>query len=109
MPLGSELAAKLWPLCYPGEPFDAETKLEDIFQVAKDRNVRGLADLLRQALTVRADSIPEHYARLFSLPWYRAYTLNVDDLEIAVARQFPLDREPESLSAIRWENHRTFR
>lgn len=36
----------------------------------------------------------------FSAPWRRIYTLNVDDLEAAVARQFVLPRRLRSISAI---------
>jgi hypothetical protein len=35
----------------------------------------------------------------FSQPWYRVYTLNIDDLASAVARRFELRRQPVAISA----------
>lgn len=102
MPIGSELAQLIWPVCYPGEPLDPNVKLEDIFQVARGRNPKGLRDLLMRVLSVEPSSIPEYYAKLMSLPWYRAYTLNVDDLGTALARQYDLRRRIVPLSAIAW-------
>ena len=42
---------------------------------------------------------PNWYRTVFSLPWYSVYTLNIDDLEMAVQRSFNLPRPPVSLSA----------
>lgn len=104
MPVGADLARLLWPLCYPSEPFDEVSKLEDLFDNARSRNVRALADLLHRALSVQPRSIPEYYAKLLSMPWYRVYTLNVDDLAIATARVFSLGRRIVPLSAVSWAN-----
>jgi hypothetical protein len=43
--------------------------------------------------------VPEWYRAVFSLPWYRVYTLNVDDLELAIQRSFNLPRPLMALSA----------
>ena len=56
---------------------------------------------MRKRLTVDAQSLPDEYAMWFSFPWYRVYTLNVDDLEKAVGRRSDLPRPIESLSALR--------
>ena len=46
-----------------------------------------------------ADSVPEWYARLFSLAWFRSYTLNVDDLAEATRRRYQLGRPLVTVSA----------
>lgn len=102
MPLGTELRPHLWALSYPGEAFDEASKLPDLFSIAQARNPKGLRDLLLLRLAVDASSIPDYYAGLFSLPWLRAYTLNVDDLPTAIARQHTLRRRILPLSAITW-------
>ena len=102
MPLGDELRSVFWEVCYPGVPFDESSKLQDLFQVAQSRNPRGLLEALRQHLSVDPDSIPEYYAALLSLPWYSIYTLNVDDLAVAIGRKYPLRRKLTMLSAVAW-------
>jgi len=102
VPLASELKPLLWNLCYPSIPFDGGSKLEDLYQIAKSRNPRGLVDLLEKHLRVNSDSAPEYYATLFSLPWYSAYTLNVDDLAVAVGRRYSMTRKVVPRSAISW-------
>jgi len=102
MPLGKDLRPLLWNLCYPGEPFADVSRLEDLFEVAKSRNRKGLTELLHAQLGVDTESIPDYYPMLFGLPWYRCYTLNVDDLSDAVQRKFPMQRELKSISAISW-------
>jgi Mrp family chromosome partitioning ATPase/tetratricopeptide (TPR) repeat protein len=107
IPIGQELAKLIWALCYPREPYDGVSKLEDLFGVASSRNPKGLSDVLQRTLRLQPDSIPEYYAKLLSLPWYRAYTLNVDDFSAAICRKFALPRRLNSLSAIRWANRPT--
>ena len=45
------------------------------------------------------ESLPDYCQRYFNFPWFRYYTLNVDDLEGAAARKFGLERQPVSISA----------
>jgi hypothetical protein len=54
---------------------------------------------LQDRLTVDPDTLPEYYQKLFNFPWFRSYTLNVDNLESAVARKFGLERQPVPISA----------
>lgn len=102
MPLGADLCPLIWSLCYPSEPFDGLSKLEDLFQVAKAKNPQGLKTLLQRELSVSPEGIPEYYGGLFSLPWTRIYTLNIDDLAVAADSRFKLPRKPLVISAISW-------
>ena len=54
---------------------------------------------VRARLTVDAQLLPEFYETWFKLPWVRCYTLNVDDIESAVASRFALNRALVSISA----------
>ena len=98
LPSGSTLREMIWPLCFPGDPFDGETTLTDLFDFAHRRSAQALRELLIQTFSVSNVDLPEWYAHLFSMPWQKAYTLNIDDLEQTVARTFSLSRNPESRS-----------
>jgi hypothetical protein len=102
VPLGKDLKQILWALCYPTSAFDDNSKLEDLYQIAKSRNPSGLVAALRTHLSIEPDSMPGYYATLLSLPWYSAYTLNVDDLAVAVARKHALRRHISPVSALGW-------
>lgn len=99
LPTSGELKHELWKLCYPGEPFDDLSSLGDLYGAALRANKRELSSLLQRRLTVDPDTLPDYYQTLFNFPWFRYYTLNVDDLESAVARKFGLERQPISISA----------
>jgi len=99
VPSGKELADELWDLCFPGEDRDA-SGLQDLFHHALATCPGDLAELLQRRLTVGSAPLPEHYRLWFSLPWRRLYTVNVDDLELAASRQFPLPRRPHPISAL---------
>lgn len=100
LPLASELAKEIWKLCYPEEPFDPQSTLQDLYQAALTRNRNALASLLQRKLTVRSESLPSFYAVWLAIPWERVYTLNIDDLPRAVDRQFGLPRSPASISGV---------
>ncbi len=57
---------------------------------------------MRTHLSIEPDSLPGYYAALLSLPWYSAYTLNVDDLAVAVSRKHALRRHISPVSALGW-------
>jgi len=106
LPSVSELKKEIWDLCFATADFDSSTNLGDLFEVAMKRNKAGLETLLNERLTVDTDSLPEFYSIYFDLPWFRCYTLNVDDLEQAAARKFDLTRTPVEVSAtLRSENY----
>ena len=102
MPLSRDLTPLLWALSFPPDQFDESSKLQDVFEVARGRNPKGLRDLLLLRLGVDADSVPAYYAALLSLPWVRVYTLNVDDLPSATARRHAVRRRLVSVSAVNW-------
>src|SRR6266550_1559333 len=99
LPTVGELKDLLWNVCYPGTAVDATTDLQVLFELARTQHRRALKDLLLERLTVDADSLPNQYRLWFSMPWYRVYTLNIDDLATAVARQFSLPRRVRQISA----------
>jgi hypothetical protein len=99
IPSSSELKRLLWQLCYRDEPFDEWSSLGDLYAAALRRSKSELNSLLQSRLTVHPESLPDYYQRYFNFPWFRYYTLNVDDLEGAAARKFGLERQPVSISA----------
>ena len=99
IPSVSELKKELWQLLYPGEPYDAYSSIGDLYGAAMRQKKADLTNLLQSRLTVRPEDLPEYYLPLFNFPWFRCYTLNVDDLESAVGRRFELLRQPITISA----------
>jgi hypothetical protein len=99
LPAGRQLREKLWPLCFPDLPFDPDTSLPDLYQYAAKRHPARLTETLTKILSVDPNVLADWYGSFFSLPWARIYTLNVDDLELAVARAFNLPRKLHSVSA----------
>lgn len=99
LPTSAEMAAELWQLLFPDEPQDDST-LQDLVDVALARAPEAFARYLRERLTVGDTPLPEYYARWLGAPWCRVYTLNVDDTERAIERQFRLPRPLRSISAL---------
>jgi len=99
IPSSAELKRLVWQLCYPDEVFDETSSLADMYGAALRRNRAELGALLQARMTVDPDSLPEYYRRFFNFPWFRCYTLNVDDLDSAVTRRFGLERQPVPISA----------
>lgn len=99
VPTAPELRELLWHLCFPDEPVDESSSLQDLFQYALSRNRERLTELLRQTLTADTAAIPPEYVLWFSMPWHRVYTLNIDDLASAVSRRYSLPRALRVISA----------
>lgn len=99
LPDAKDMVADLWNLLFDGEPVD-ESSLSDLYDVALLRASDRLQTYLATRLTIGDAPLPATFARWFSAPWHRAYTLNVDALEQAVARQFELPRPLVSVSAL---------
>jgi hypothetical protein len=89
LPDSASMAREVWPLCFPDEEIDDST-LSDLFEVALRCSPKELAGYLERRLIVGPHPLPEYYRAWFTAPWHRLYTLNVDDLEDAAARQFGL-------------------
>ena len=94
-----ELKRELWQLCYAGETYDDSSSLGDLYGAALRQKKSDLSSLLQSRLTVNPDTLPEYYLALFNFPWFRCYTLNVDDLESAVGRRFGLERQLITVSS----------
>ena len=99
IPSGWQLKRELWELCYGAEPFDESCSLGDIYGAALRLRKTQLGQLLQERLVVDPRTLPEYYQTLFNFPWFRCYTLNVDDLESAVERKFGVVRPLVSISA----------
>ncbi|MDB4957006.1 MAG: hypothetical protein JWO36_4575 [Myxococcales bacterium] len=99
LPDSAQMVRELWPLVFGDDPPDDST-LADLYDVALLRAPERLRDYMTSRLRIGDGELPRSYAAWFSGPWRRIYTLNVDDLEVAVARQFELPRRLRSLSAL---------
>ncbi len=99
LPDSARMVRELWPLVFGAEDPD-DSSLPDLYDAALLRAPEQLGAYVARRLRVGDHELPRHYATWFSAPWRRIYTLNVDDLERAVARQFALPRRLHSLSAI---------
>lgn len=98
LPDAREMVADLWEILYPGEPDDSS--LCDLYDAALVRAPEALRAYLDRRLKIGDAPLSRSFARWFSAPWARVYTLNVDDLEAAVMRQFDLPRALVPRSAL---------
>jgi SIR2-like domain len=101
IPLASEITREIWKLCFPTEEFEPDTSLQNLYEHALIRHKRSLTDLLWDAYRVDSNTLPKYYAKYYSLPWSKIYTLNIDDLDKAVSRMTKLSRPIVSISATR--------
>jgi hypothetical protein len=101
LPDGKEMVSDLWRMLFPdaGDEPDDST-LSDLYDVALVRAPDDLRAYLERRLRIGDAPLPRSFARWFSAPWARVYTLNVDDLEVAVGRQFDLPRRLVPVSAL---------
>jgi len=99
LPDSFQMARDLWTILFPGDAPDDST-LADLYDVALVRAPDQLRDYVAEHLKIGDASLPASFGAWFSAPWQRIYTLNVDDLEAAVARQFALPRPLRTVSAI---------
>lgn len=99
LPDSARMIRELWDLVFQGDAPD-ESSLPDLYDVALLRAPARLHAYVARRLRVGDHRLPAHYGAWFSAPWRRIYTLNVDDLEVAVARQVVLPRPLRSVSAI---------
>ena len=98
LPGSKELRCMLWPIAFPGQDEDEESSLADVYECALSQSPRRLRDVLEACLRVDHASLPDFYSTWFSVPWARAYTLNIDDLAIAAERSFGLPRRVRPVS-----------
>jgi hypothetical protein len=99
LPDGARMTADLWRMLFSADEPDDST-LADLYDVALVRAPDALRDYVATHLKIGDAPLPDSFRAWFSAPWRRIYTLNVDDLEAAVARQFALPRPLRTLSAL---------
>jgi hypothetical protein len=99
LPDSKVMISELWPMLFPDEEPD-ESTLADLYDVALLRAPDRLREYLQTRLQIGDTPLPRTFASWFAAPWHRIYTLNVDNLECAVARQFELPRPLVSVSAL---------
>ena len=100
VPTGGELARILWPYGLPDQDFDPSSSLAEIYDVAVRRSQNRVREEVLPLLQIQGDRIPDFYQTWFQMPWYRIYTLNVDDLDDRASGRFPLVRPIQSISAL---------
>lgn len=103
LPDAREMIADLWRMLYGSEEAGAEpdqSSLSDLYDAALLRCPDQLRAYLDRRLKIGDEPLSPSFARWFSAPWNRIYTLNVDDLELAVMRQFDLPRRLVPISAL---------
>ena len=79
LPTVDQLKRILWDMCFPGEPYDTTATLADLYGTTANRHVKQLTATLTPLLTVEAESLPAWYRTIFSYPWAKSYTLNIDE------------------------------
>jgi hypothetical protein len=99
LPDSAQMIRELWSLVFETDGPD-DSSLPDLYDAALLRAPARLGAYVACRLRVGDHPLPRHYEAWFSAPWRRIYTLNVDDLERAVARQYALPRRLRSVSAI---------
>jgi hypothetical protein len=93
IPDSETMRQQLWELCFGGGPPDGSS-LADLYDVALRCAPDRLTAYIERRLRIGPQPLPAHHGAWLGAPWRRIYTLNVDDLEDAAARQFglpPLD------------------
>lgn len=100
LPTGRGMRELLWPHAFPGEPFNNDEALGDIFEVALRQDRNGLKSTLTAALTIESTSIPAYYRTYMQAPWHRVYTLNFDNFWTIAPQIDPLARALTPVSAL---------
>jgi hypothetical protein len=98
LPDSAQMLDELWSLCFGSQERDDST-LCDLYDVALSRMPDQLQAYIERRLRIGDAELPPYLARWFAAPWRRVYTLNVDDLELAISRQYELPRPLRSRSA----------
>lgn len=101
LPSSRTFRSELWPIAFPEADEDEDSTLGEVFHAACRRSLTATRQLCQRRMTADPSSLDDTYRSWFSFPWYRMYTVNVDDLEEAALRAFELPRRIRSLSALR--------
>ena len=98
LPSTEALTKACWNLAFPAQAYPEGVRLGDAFYSAKTTDPKSLRRLVTRRLSVGPNP-SESYRTWLSLPWHRVYTLNIDDLELAVQNRFSLPRRISAVSA----------
>lgn len=101
LPLYAGIRKQLWDLCFPGDPIETGSDLQLLFDHALIHHRAALTNLVTKELSVDGGPLPRWYETLFSFPWLRCYTLNIDDLAPTADRVFSLPRRIRQVSGAR--------
>lgn len=99
LPDSAQMTRDLWRILFGDDEPDDST-LADLYDIALVRAPDPLRDYVATHLRIGDAPLPPSFRAWFSAPWLRIYTLNVDDLETAVVRQFDLPRPLRTVSAL---------
>ena len=94
------MKAELWRVAYPSGTKPDASSLGDLYASAVQRAQGSVGRLVRSEFAVAHADVPDVYKLWFSVPWYRIYTLNLDDLEEAADVRFSFPRTIRSVSAL---------
>lgn len=100
VPRVRDLTKALWDVAFPDEPYDESTTLPDVFACAMNEAGNKTRDVLNDLLRIDPEAVPAYYQTWLSMPWRRVYTLNLDDLDIAVQINYQLPRPLDCVSAL---------
>lgn len=97
----TDLTREIAGLVWPDDEYDPGLSLPDTYAAAYREAQGKLKALLEDRLTVDPASTTDAHRTWLSMPWRRAYTLNIDDLETAAAREHELPRQIHPHSPLR--------
>lgn len=99
LPSVADLKKQLWEICFPAQQYDPSSLLGDLFAVASHAHPQRLKATLEESLSIDPATLPDFYSLFFNCPWFRWYTLNVDDLPLAAMTRSHFRRNLRIVSA----------
>jgi len=99
LPDSEQMRCELWRIVF-GDSTPDDSTLADLYDIALRRAPDALARYLARRLRVGQLPPGPHPALWFAMPWRRIYTLNVDDLEVAIQRAIALPWRLHTISAM---------
>jgi hypothetical protein len=100
VPQAAELKDEIWDLVWPDEPVASGSTLRDTYAAALSEAAGDLKALLEKRLDIDPESVADYHRTWLSMPWRRAFTINIDNLEQAVQRAYTLPRRITSFSGL---------
>ena len=100
LPSSRELVDALWSIAFPGTEYDGESSLADVYEAAVSVGKNTTGQRLSDLLTIPTGGLDDSYRVWLSVPWYRHYTLNLDNLDERASVDFHLPRAVTSVSAL---------